>query len=153
MKKVLFIALLLCGIGWGAKAQTVAVKSNILYDATATVNLGAEVAFNRHWSLDISGNYNGWDVASDKSWKHWMVQPEARYWLHEKFNGHYFGVHGVYTDISCIFLRIGTSSFRRESASCILSMTSRLTLRIRNRLINTVITISDRLNSVSVLYI
>ena len=53
MKKVLFIALLLCGIGWGAKAQTVAVKSNILYDATATVNLGAEVAFNRHWSLDI----------------------------------------------------------------------------------------------------
>ena len=39
MKKVLFIALLLCGIGWGAKAQTVAVKSNILYDATATVNL------------------------------------------------------------------------------------------------------------------
>ena len=56
MKKVLFIALLLCGIGWGAKAQTVAVKSNILYDATATVNLGAEIAFNRHWSLDISGN-------------------------------------------------------------------------------------------------
>ena len=98
MKKVLFIALLLCGIGWGAKAQTVAVKSNILYDATATVNLGAEVAFNRHWSLDISGNYNGWDVASDKSWQHWMVQPEARYWLHEKFNGHYFGVHGVYMD-------------------------------------------------------
>ena len=174
---------MLCGIGWGAKAQTVAVKSNILYDATATVNLGAEVAFNRHWSLDISGNYNGWDVASDKSWQHWMVQPEARYWLHEKFNGHYFGVHGVYmdydmshmnfmsvmkkdfaydgnayaavslTDISCIFLHIGTSSFRRESASCILSMTSRLTLRIRNRLINTVITISDRLNSVSVLYI
>ena len=82
MKKVLFIALLLCGIGWAAKAQTVAVKSNILYDATATVNLGAEIAFNRHWSLDISGNYNGWDVASDKSWQHWMVQPEARYWLH-----------------------------------------------------------------------
>lgn len=27
-----------------------------------------------------------------------MVQPEARYWLHEKFNGHYFGVHGVYMD-------------------------------------------------------
>ena len=27
-----------------------------------------------------------------------MVQPEARYWLHEKFNGHYFGVHGIYID-------------------------------------------------------
>ncbi len=184
MKKVLFIALLLCGIGWGAKAQTVAVKSNILYDATATVNLGAEVAFNRHWSLDISGNYNGWDVASDKSWQHWMVQPEARYWLHEKFNGHYFGVHGVYMDYDMShvnFMSVMKKDFAYdgnaygggisygyqlylsphwniefsagESASCILSMTSRLTLRIRNRLINTVITISDRLNSVSVLYI
>ena len=179
MKKVLFIALLLCGIGWGAKAQTVAVKSNILYDATATVNLGAEIAFNRHWSLDISGNYNGWDVASDKSWQHWMVQPEARYWLHEKFNGHYFGVHGVYMDYDMShvnFMSVMKKDFAYdgnaygggisygyqlylsphwniESASCILSMTSRLTLRIRNRLINTVITISDRLNSVSVLYI
>lgn len=45
MKKILFIALLLCCFGGGMKAQTVAVKSNILYDATATVNLGAEVAF------------------------------------------------------------------------------------------------------------
>ncbi|MBC8619801.1 DUF3575 domain-containing protein [Parabacteroides faecis] len=98
MKKILFIALLLCCLGWEGKAQTVAVKSNILYDATATVNLGVEVGFNQHWSLDISGNYNGWDIVSDKSWKHWMVQPEARYWLHEKFNGHYFGLHGIYID-------------------------------------------------------
>lgn len=90
---LIFLSVTLIG-----KAQTVAVKSNILYDATATVNLGAEVAFNKHWSLDVSGNYNGWDIVSDKSWKHWMVQPEARYWLHEKFNGHYFGVHGIYID-------------------------------------------------------
>lgn len=85
-------------IGLSAKAQQVAVKSNILYDATATLNLGVEYAFNKHWSLDISGNYNGWDIVNDKSWKHWMVQPEGRYWLHEKFNGHYFGVHAVYMD-------------------------------------------------------
>lgn len=25
--------------------------------------------------------------------KHWLVQPEARYWLCEKFNGHFFGIH------------------------------------------------------------
>lgn len=183
MKKILFIALLLCCLGWEGKAQTVAVKSNILYDATATVNLGVEVGFNQHWSLDISGNYNGWDIVSDKSWKHWMVQPEARYWLHEKFNGHYFGVHGIYidydiansnfmsvmkkkfaydgngyggglsTDISCIFLRIGTSNFQQESVLFILNTINRLTLQTANLLISTVITTSDRPSSVLVLYI
>lgn len=98
MNKIFLAILLSLCIGMGAKAQTVAVKSNILYDATATANLGVEVAFNKHWSLDLSGNYNGWDIVDDKSWQHWMVQPEARYWLHEKFNGHYFGVHAVYMD-------------------------------------------------------
>lgn len=98
MNKLLLIFLTSLCVGMGVKAQVVAVKTNVLYDATATVNLGVEVAFNKHWSLDISGNYNGWDIVSDKSWKHWMIQPEGRYWLHEKFNGHFFGVHGIYMD-------------------------------------------------------
>ncbi len=25
--------------------------------------------------------------------KHWLVHPEFRYWLCERFNGHFFGVH------------------------------------------------------------
>lgn len=98
MNKIVLALLISLCIAFSAKAQQVAVKSNILYDATATVNLGVEYAISRHWSVEVSGNYNGWDIVSDKSWKHWMVQPEGRYWLHEKFNGHYFGVHGVYMD-------------------------------------------------------
>ncbi|MDE6177021.1 MAG: DUF3575 domain-containing protein, partial [Paramuribaculum sp.] len=43
-------------------AQDVAVKTNLLYDATATVNLGAEVGLARQWSFDLSGNFNGWSV-------------------------------------------------------------------------------------------
>ena len=66
MNKLLLIFLTSLCMGMGVKAQVVAVKTNLLYDAAATVNLGAEVAFNRHWTLDVSGNYNGWDVASDK---------------------------------------------------------------------------------------
>lgn len=74
-------------------AQTVAVKTNALYDATATVNLGLEIALAPKWTLDLSGNYNGWDFGNDRKWKHFLVQPEARYWLCEKFNGHFFGLH------------------------------------------------------------
>ncbi|MEG1544076.1 MAG: DUF3575 domain-containing protein, partial [Tannerellaceae bacterium] len=48
--------------------------------------------------IEAAGSYNPWKFANNKSLEHWAVQPEARYWLHERFNGHYFGVHGIYMD-------------------------------------------------------
>lgn len=74
-------------------AQQVGVKTNLLYDATGTVNLGVEVALAPRWTLDVSGNYNAWDFSDGSKWRHLMVQPEARYWLCERFNGHFVGVH------------------------------------------------------------
>lgn len=40
-------------------AQKWVVKSNLLYDATTTLNLGVEVGLAPKWTLDVSGNYNG----------------------------------------------------------------------------------------------
>jgi len=60
--------------------------------------LGVEMGLSKKWTLDLSGNYNGWKFGDDMRWKHWMVQPEARYWLCEKFNGHFLGVHAHYAD-------------------------------------------------------
>ena len=97
MKKVLFLFLLLVGMT-NVYGQKFAVKSNLLYDATATINLGVEMELSKKWTLDLSGNYNGWKFGDDMRWKHWMVQPEARYWLCEKFNGHFLGVHAHYAD-------------------------------------------------------
>lgn len=97
MKRIYFILICLC-CAFCARSQVVAVKTNVLYDATTTFNLGAEVAFNKHLSLDILGNYNPWTFSDDKSIKHWLVQPELRYWLHERFNGHFFGAHALYAD-------------------------------------------------------
>lgn len=74
-------------------AQKVAVKTNLLYDAAATVNLGAEVVLAPRWTLDVSGNLNAWNMSHDRKWKHWMIQPEARYWLCQRFIGHFFGFH------------------------------------------------------------
>ena len=47
--------------------------------------------------LDVSGNYNPWKFG-DARWKHWLVQPEVRYWLCESFNGHFFGLHAHYAE-------------------------------------------------------
>ena len=76
-------------------AQEVAVKTNLLYDATLTVNLGAEVELSPKWSFDLSGNLNAWSLNHGRRWKHWLVQPEARYWFCEPFGGHFLGFHAL----------------------------------------------------------
>ena len=79
------------------RSQTVAVKSNLLSDATLTPHVGVELALHKQVSVDVSGEFNGWTI-NKKSWKHWDVQPEVRYWLFECFNGHYLGLNGLYMD-------------------------------------------------------
>lgn len=96
MRKIMTAMLLCFGMLGGTKAQQVAVKTNLLYDATSTINLGVEAAINRHFTVDVSGNYNPWTFSADKSIKHWLVQPELRYWVFEKMNGHFFGLHAHY---------------------------------------------------------
>lgn len=76
-----------------ARAQKVAVKTNVLYDATATINAGLEFGLAPRWTLDVSGNFNAWNMPNGRKWKHWMAQPEARYWLCDRFSGHFFGLH------------------------------------------------------------
>ena len=95
-KKILAIVFFLCVTFFyceSVSAQKIGIKTNVLYDATATINLGVEFAVSENWTLDISGNYNGWNFRENRKWKHFLIQPEARYWLCEKFNGHFFGLH------------------------------------------------------------
>lgn len=76
-----------------AFAQKIALKSNLLYDVTTTLNIGAEVGLSPDITLDISGNLNAWTFGGGKQWRHWLIQPEARYWLSKKFDGHFIGLH------------------------------------------------------------
>lgn len=98
MKKLFLTLLLLAGMSTAALSQNLAIKTNLLYDATSTINLGLEAGFAKRWSVDVSGNYNGWNFPNDKKMQHWMVQPELRFWLCENFNGHFFGLHGHFGD-------------------------------------------------------
>lgn len=76
-----------------ASAQDFSIKSNLLYDATGTVNLGIEAPVARQWTFDLSGNLNAWRFTETSVWKHYMIQPEFRYWLCNRFSGHWFGFH------------------------------------------------------------
>lgn len=75
-----------------------AVKTNLLYDATATVNLGVEVRTGRRTSLDLPFSYNGWTVQKGRQWEHFLAQPEFRLWTREAMGGHFFGFHGHYAN-------------------------------------------------------
>lgn len=87
---LLLLFLLLCP---DANAQKAAIKTNALYDATTSFNLGVEFGLSRKWTLDVSGNYNPWTFSDNRKWKHWFVQPEARYWFCQKMGGHFLGIH------------------------------------------------------------
>lgn len=93
IKTVIFLTALLSGACFSMRAQEVAIKTNVLYDIAATVNAGVEFGLAPKWTLDISGNYNGWTLSGGRKWKHWLVQPEARWWVCDKFAGHFLGVH------------------------------------------------------------
>ena len=81
--------------GWlsPVRAQSLAVKTNLIYDATATVNVGMELGLAPRWTFDLSGNLNTWSKNDYTKWKHWMVQPEARYWFCDRFSRHFIGAH------------------------------------------------------------
>jgi hypothetical protein len=113
------------------EAQSVAVKTNLLYDLTSTINLGLEIGLSPKWTLELPVNYNPWNpiytghraypgegggwmtpawtpgntaeitqVKADAQTypvqlRHWLIQPEARYWFCNRFEGHFLGIHGI----------------------------------------------------------
>ena len=78
-----------------SKAQDFAIKTNLLYDITTTINAGVEFGLAPKWTMDISGNYNPWTLPSGKMIKHAMVQPEFRYWFCDRFSRHFLGFHAI----------------------------------------------------------
>lgn len=75
-------------------AQQLGVKTNLLYDATLTPNIGAEISMGRHSSFQLSYALNPWRDG-EKMLRHWSVMPEYRYWFCRPMMGHFIGVHAL----------------------------------------------------------
>ena len=93
-----------------AKAQKVAIKTNILYDALLSPTIGIEVATAQKWSIDVSGTVNFWTI-NEKRWRQWMAQPEARYWLCQRFSGSFFAINAIAGQYNFGNLNIGGRNF------------------------------------------
>lgn len=92
MKKIIVIAALLLAAG-AARAQNFAVKTNAVGWATKSINAAFEVGLGKRTTLELGGQYNPWSPTEFKRTRHWLAQPELRFWLCERFSRGFFGVH------------------------------------------------------------
>lgn len=93
----LFLSLMLPA---AVSAQEVALKTNVASDAFLNVNLGAEVSVAPRWSVELTGDFNAWSLSGGKRWKHWIAQPEGRYWFCEALGGHFVGLHALFGQVN-----------------------------------------------------
>lgn len=123
MRRILIIFFLLLFSGISVNAQRIGVKTNALYLATSTPNIGLEYAFADRFSLELEGGYNPWTLDSDRNMKakHFLVSPEVRYWFCEAFNGHFIGINANYTlfnlsgvDVPAVFFSSARSAMVLE---------------------------------------
>lgn len=82
-----------------SQAQNLALKTNLLYDASTTPNLGVEVGLGRQLTGQLFYGLNPWTYSGSgpaaKKAKHWVLMPEVRWWTCTKMNGWFFGVHAM----------------------------------------------------------
>ena len=63
-----------------ANAQTLALRNNLLYDATLTPNIGAELRIDSAWTAGVNIGLNAWDIdkSKNKKWRHFLIAPNIR---------------------------------------------------------------------------
>jgi len=76
-----------------ATSAQVAVKTNVPLDVLRMPNAAIEIGLATKWTAELNGYYNPWKFSDDKMHKLLLIQPEVRYWLCDRFNGHFFGLH------------------------------------------------------------
>lgn len=91
IKKVLLLLFTLL-VPSAISAQHIGIKHNFLGDAVRSPNLGVEVGLGGKITFDLYGAYNPFGKPENRL-KHWLVQPEIRFWSCERFNGFFWGIH------------------------------------------------------------
>lgn len=94
-ERTLFLLFLLLALSAEAFGQQAVLKTNLLYWTTGTPNLSVEVATGKKHSFSLAGGFQPWQYSDSKKLKHWLLQPEFRYWPCEAFNGHFGGIHAL----------------------------------------------------------
>ena len=97
MKRNSIFLLLVLFASLSISGQTTAIKTNLLYLATTTPNIGIEWKLAKHYTASLTCGYNPFRFAEheDKEGKihHWLASGEVRYWFCESFLGWNAGIN------------------------------------------------------------
>ena len=101
-----FVALLILLLVWKtADAQHFGIKTNTLYLATTTPNIGFEAALSKKVTLSFTSAYNPFSFPSRVNdegrtihphLRHWLIMPEIKYWFCKSFQRANLGLHAIY---------------------------------------------------------
>ena len=72
-KLVVLFVFALCILPANLCGQSLAIKSNLLYDLTTSLNLGGEIRCDDTHTFSLSVNYNPWNFSGNKKMKHFLV--------------------------------------------------------------------------------
>ncbi len=91
---------------------TVGIKTNLLYWATLTPNLGIDFYIGRKFSIGLEGTYSDWTLFKNnikriKKWSNWSAGGEFRYWIGSNTRSHFVGLHGNYIDYNLFLNKTG----------------------------------------------
>lgn len=94
LKKITLTILLCAGFATlTVSAQKAAIKTDLLYGATATPNLSFELGAGQRTTFDLRAGYNPFTFNNGKRFKHYLIQPGFRWWFCDRFAGWFAGVH------------------------------------------------------------
>jgi len=78
---------------------SLAVKTNLLYDAITALNVEIEVPVGNHWSVMVEDVFPWWETGNKYCLQLWEMGVEGRYWFSnnrwhsQKLNGHFVGAY------------------------------------------------------------
>ena len=78
----------------------IALRTNLLYDATLSPNLGVEVRVDSAWTVGLLAGINAWDVdkAKNRKWRHMLFSLRARKFLNDSvFHKGYIEADVIYS--------------------------------------------------------
>jgi len=89
-----------------------AIKSNLLYDAVSTLNIGYEMAITNKITFELIANVNPWTFKNDKKWQLYALQAGIKYWFQGNFNKFFINTDllGGYYNMSRIKFTLANSN-------------------------------------------
>lgn len=86
-------------LGEEERQPRVALRTNLLYDATLTPNLGMDVRVDSAWTVGLLVGINAWDIDKEKNkkWRHALFSIRARKYRDSLFHKGYYEADLIYS--------------------------------------------------------